>query len=90
MRSVEICSAVLYLYRQVDVTGFPTQEGLVRLYAEGVQERGYNVATAAASRQCLQAAHQRRLRSQPSEIHRFLRIDKKLFGLKICSYECKC
>ncbi|GFG34425.1 hypothetical protein Cfor_01284, partial [Coptotermes formosanus] len=50
----------------VDVSGFPTREGLVRLYAEGVQERGYYLATAAASQQCLQTAHQRRLRSQPS------------------------
>lgn len=50
----------------VDVTGFPTREGLVRLYAEGVQERGYYLATAAASQQCLRTAHQRRLRLQPS------------------------
>ena len=90
MRSVKICSAALRLYRQVDVTGFPTQEGLVRLYAEGVQERGYYLATAAASQQCLQAAHQRRLRSQPSEIYRFLRIAKKLFGLKYRGYDSKC
>jgi hypothetical protein len=55
------------LYRQVDVSGFPTREGLVRLYAEGVRERGYYLATADASQQCLQVAHQRRLRSQPSE-----------------------
>ena len=87
MRSAEICTAALCWYRQVDVTGFPTQEGLVRLYAEGVQERGYYLATAAASQHCLQAAHQRRLRSQPSEIHRFLRIAKKLFGLKNCIYD---
>jgi hypothetical protein len=89
MKSVEICSAAPCLYRQVDVTGFPTQEGLVRLYAEGVRERGYFHATAAASQQCLREAHQRRLRSQPSEIHRFLRIAEKLFGLKNCIYDSK-
>lgn len=90
VKSVEICCAAIRLYRQVDVTGFPTREGLVRLYAEGVQERGYHLATAAASQQCLQTAHQRRLRSQPSEIHRFLRFAKKLFGLKNCRYDSKC
>jgi hypothetical protein len=89
VKSVEVCSAALCLYRQVDVTGFPTQEGLVRLYAEGVQERGYYLATAAASQQCLQAAHQRRLRVQTSEIHRFLQIAKKLCGLKNCRYDRK-
>ncbi|XP_069701801.1 general odorant-binding protein 70 [Periplaneta americana] len=52
--------------RAVDASGFPTRDGLVRLYAEGVQERGYYTATAQASQQCLQTAHQRRLRSQPS------------------------
>lgn len=87
---MEICSAALCLYRQIDVTGFPTQEGLVRLYAEGVEERGYFHATAAASQQCLQAAHQRRLRSQPSEIHRFLLIAKKLFGIENRRYDSKC
>jgi len=57
----------MVLYRQVDASGFPTREGLVRLYAEGVQEHGYYLATAEASLQCLQSAHQSRLRSQPSE-----------------------
>jgi hypothetical protein len=82
-QSIEICSAAMCLYRQVDVTGFPTREGLVRLYAEGVQERGYYLATAAASQQCLRTAHQRRLRLQPSKIHRFLQITKNLFGQKL-------
>ncbi|XP_021932167.1 general odorant-binding protein 70 isoform X2 [Zootermopsis nevadensis] len=52
--------------RAVDASGFPTREGLVRLYAEGVQERGYYLATAEASEQCLHKALQSRLRLQPS------------------------
>nr|AMA98168.1 chemosensory protein [Blattella germanica] len=51
--------------RAVDSSGFPTREGLVRLYADGVEERGYYIATAQASQQCLQAAHQRRQKSAP-------------------------
>jgi hypothetical protein len=58
---------MMFFYRQVDASGFPTREGLVRLYAEGVQERGYYLATAEASHQCLQSAHQSRLRLQPSK-----------------------
>lgn len=55
--------------RAVDTSDFPTREGLVRLYAEGVRERGYHLATDDASQQCLQVAQERRLRSQPSEKH---------------------
>ncbi|XP_023725663.1 general odorant-binding protein 70 isoform X2 [Cryptotermes secundus] len=52
--------------RAVDESGLPTREGLVRLYAEGVREHGYYLATDEASQQCLQLAHQHRLRSEPS------------------------
>lgn len=45
----------------MDEQGFPTVEGLVKLYSEGVTERGYFVATAQAVQKCLFAANQRRL-----------------------------
>lgn len=45
----------------MDEEGYPTVEGLVKLYAEGVTERGYFIATAQAVQQCLYAGHQQRL-----------------------------
>lgn len=42
---------------QVDGYGFPTLEGLVGLYSDGVNERGYFMAVLEASRECLMKNH---------------------------------
>lgn len=42
---------------QVDGYGFPTLEGLVGLYSDGVNERGYFMAVLEASRECLMRNH---------------------------------
>ena len=44
--------------RQLNPAGVPTGEGLVKLYAEGVQDASYFLATAQAVNHCLGAAQQ--------------------------------
>jgi len=43
---------------QVDETGFPVVDGLMRLYNEGVQDRNYYMATLSAVRHCISIAQQ--------------------------------
>ncbi|KAK6642010.1 hypothetical protein RUM44_013733 [Polyplax serrata] len=47
----------------VDENGYPTVEGLVKLYAEGITDRGYFLATAQAVQQCLYVGYQQTLLS---------------------------
>ncbi|KOB52074.1 Odorant binding protein, partial [Operophtera brumata] len=49
----------------VDGYGFPTLEGLVGLYSDGVNERGYFMAVLEASRECLMVNHDKFSRSIP-------------------------
>jgi len=51
--------------KAVDSFGFPTLEGLVRLYSDGVNERGYFMAVVEASRECLMNSHARFSRAIP-------------------------
>lgn len=50
---------------QVDGFGFPTLEGLVGLYSDGVNERGYFMAVLEASRECLMKNHDKFSRTIP-------------------------
>lgn len=50
---------------QVDGYGFPTLEGLVGLYSDGVNERGYFMAVLEASRECLMKNHDKFSRTVP-------------------------
>lgn len=43
---------------QVDETGFPVVDGLMKLYNEGVQDRNYYMATLSAVRHCISIAQQ--------------------------------
>ncbi|XP_068083209.1 general odorant-binding protein 70 [Anabrus simplex] len=47
--------------KAVDGAGYPTRDGLIRLYTEGVTDRFYFSATANAVHDCLVAVYQRRL-----------------------------
>lgn len=51
---------------QVDETGFPQTEGLVRLYSEGVQDRNYYYAAFTAVQQCIGIAEAVK-RQQPNQ-----------------------
>lgn len=54
LNSVFYFSLILYnFFSQVDESGFPQIEGLVRLYSEGVQDRNYYYATFTAVQQCI-------------------------------------
>lgn len=58
-----VFSAIVF---QVDETGFPVVDGLMRLYNEGVQDRNYFVATLSAVRHCISIAQQLK-QLQPSK-----------------------
>lgn len=49
----------------MDGYGFPTLEGLVGLYSDGVNERGYFMAVLEASRECLMRNHDKFSRTVP-------------------------
>ncbi|KAH9634235.1 hypothetical protein HF086_012697, partial [Spodoptera exigua] len=51
----------------VDGYGFPTLEGLVGLYSDGVNERGYFMAVLEASRECLMKNHDKFSRTVPMD-----------------------
>ncbi|KOB69679.1 Odorant binding protein, partial [Operophtera brumata] len=53
--------------KAVDGYGFPTLEGLVGLYSDGVNERGYFMAVLEASRECLMVNHDKFSRSIPMD-----------------------
>ncbi|CAH3985914.1 general odorant-binding protein 70 [Pieris brassicae] len=53
--------------KAVDGFGFPTLEGLVSLYSEGVNERGYFMTVLEASRECLMRNHDKFSRTVPMD-----------------------
>ncbi|XP_045493335.1 general odorant-binding protein 70 isoform X2 [Colias croceus] len=53
--------------KAVDGYGFPTLEGLVSLYSDGVNERGYFMAVLDASRECLMKNHDKFSRTVPMD-----------------------
>nr|WHU27556.1 odorant binding protein 39 [Heliconius charithonia] len=53
--------------KAVDGFGFPTLEGLVGLYSDGVNERGYFMAVLEASRECLMRNHDKFSRTVPMD-----------------------
>ncbi|CAH2216322.1 jg23322 [Pararge aegeria aegeria] len=53
--------------KAVDGYGFPTLEGLVGLYSDGVNERGYFMAVLEASRECLMRNHDKFSRTVPMD-----------------------
>nr|QLI62024.1 odorant-binding protein 21 [Streltzoviella insularis] len=53
--------------KAVDGFGFPTLEGLVGLYSDGVNERGYFMAVLEASRECLMRNHDKFSRTTPMD-----------------------
>ncbi|XP_041976041.1 general odorant-binding protein 70 [Aricia agestis] len=53
--------------KAVDTYGFPTLEGLVGLYSDGVNERGYFMAVLEASRECLMQNHDKFSRTVPMD-----------------------
>ncbi|XP_044738952.1 general odorant-binding protein 70 [Chrysoperla carnea] len=56
--------------KAVDQNGFPTTQGLVNLYTEGVAEQGYLVATYQAVQQCLGTAYRKHTNLFEKDAHK--------------------
>lgn len=50
---------------QVDSFGFPTVEGLVRIYSDGVKDQNYKLVTLRGVLECLGTAQQRHVTKIP-------------------------
>lgn len=62
-KCVNVCHSMITLsiFVQVNERGFPTVEGLVALYSEGVDQKEYILATLQAVNKCLTTAQRRHL-----------------------------
>lgn len=50
---------LFYFVFKVDEFGFPTVEGLLRIYSDGVTDQGYYLATLQAVQHCLGSAQKK-------------------------------